>query len=170
MLLTNLLQHLKPVQIGHIHVQKHDIEGSLTNQLKRPNTAIDLDDNFSLMAGEVSEVSTDRRLTPKVMLLEWRLAQMLPELLFGFGRIATQSSRAWHAVVNRTLRCLCHPPPTPDPSPPRASRAEGGEQVRARNTKIQNRSHNGTPVTAPPASVCTQASPQAFASSRTRMM
>jgi hypothetical protein len=26
---------------------------------------------------------------------------------------------------------LWHPPPTPDPSPPRASRAEGGEQRRA---------------------------------------
>jgi hypothetical protein len=52
-------------------------------------TAIDLDDNSSLMAGEVGEVGTNRRLTPKVTLLEWRLPQMLPELLFGFGRVTT---------------------------------------------------------------------------------
>jgi hypothetical protein len=39
----------------------------------------------------------------------------------------TQGSCARHAGVNRTLRCLWHAPPTPDPSPPRASRAEGGE-------------------------------------------
>ena len=30
--------------------------------------AIDFDDNSELMAGEVGEVRTDRRLTPKVML------------------------------------------------------------------------------------------------------
>jgi hypothetical protein len=35
-------------------------------------------------------------------------------------------------VVNRTLRSLWHAPPTPDPSPPRAPRAEGGEKIRAR--------------------------------------
>jgi hypothetical protein len=95
-------------------------------------TAIDFDDNFVVMTGEVGEVRTDRGLTPKVMFLERRLPQMLPELLFGFGRVASQRSRTRHAVVNRTLRSLCHPPPTPDPSPPRASRAEGGEQVRVR--------------------------------------
>ena len=95
-------------------------------------TAIEFDGNLQLMAGEVREVRTDRGLTPKVMLLELWLSQMLPQLFFGFGRVATRGSSAWNAVVNRTLRCLCHPPPTPDPSPPRASRAEGGEQVRAR--------------------------------------
>jgi len=133
-------------------------------------TAVEFDDDFQLMAGEVREVRTYRRLAAKVMLLERWLAQMLPQLLFGFGCVATQSSSARHAVVGRTLRCLCHPPPTPDPSPPLAALAEGGEQVRARTTKIQNRSHDGTPVAALPASVCTQASPQALASSRTRMM
>jgi hypothetical protein len=35
--------------------------------------AIDLDDDSNLMAGEVGEVGTDRRLTPKVALLEWGL-------------------------------------------------------------------------------------------------
>ena len=33
-------------------------------------TAIDLDDNFGLMTGEVSEVRTDRCLTPEVILLK----------------------------------------------------------------------------------------------------
>ena len=133
-------------------------------------TAIEFYDNFSLMTGEVREVSADRGLAPKVMLLERRLSQMLPKLLFGFACVMTQSSRARHAVVNWTPWCLCHPPPTPDPSPPRASREEGGEQVTARKTQIQNCNHNEASTAAPPASVCTQASPQAFASSRTRMM
>jgi hypothetical protein len=133
-------------------------------------TAIEFNDNSELVAGEVGEVGADRGLTSKVMLLERRLSQMLPQLLFGFRCVTTQSSRARDAVVNRTLRCLCHPPPTPDPSPPRASREEGGEQVTARKTQIQNCNHNEASTAAPPASVCTQASPQAFASSRTRMM
>jgi hypothetical protein len=61
--------------------------------------AIQFDNNPELMAGEVSEVRTDCRLTPKMMLLERRLSQMLPELLFSFGHVTPQSSRARHAVV-----------------------------------------------------------------------
>jgi hypothetical protein len=90
-------------------------------------TAIDLDDNPELVTSEVGEVRTDCRLASKAMPLEWRLPQMLPELLFGFSRVTTQRSRAGNAVVDGTLLPLWHPPPTPDPSPPRASRAEGGE-------------------------------------------
>jgi hypothetical protein len=82
--------------------------------------AIDLDDDPRLMTGEVGEVRTDRCLAPKVALLERRLPQMLPEPLFGFGRVTTQRASARHAVVDRTLRVLWHPPPTPDPSPPSA--------------------------------------------------
>ena len=48
---------------------------------------IQLDNNLELMAGEVR---TDRRLTPKVVLLKWRLPQMLPEFLFGFGHVTPQ--------------------------------------------------------------------------------
>ena len=61
--------------------------------------AIHFNNNSELMAGEVGEVQTDGRLTSKVMLLEWRLPQMLPELLFGFGRVTAQNARAWYAVV-----------------------------------------------------------------------
>jgi hypothetical protein len=61
--------------------------------------AIDLNDNFDLMAGEVGEVTADGRLTAEVMLLEGRLPQMLPELFFGFGGIATQRASPWHATV-----------------------------------------------------------------------
>ena len=78
-------------------------------------TAIDLDDDPELMTGEVGEVRTDRRLASKAMLLEWRLPQMLPELLFGFSRVTTQRASAGNAVVDGTLRSLWHPPPTPDP-------------------------------------------------------
>jgi len=107
--------------------------------------AIDLKDNFDLMTGEVGEVRTDRRLTPKVMLLERRLPQMLPQLFFGFGGVATQRASAWHALVDGRLRSLWHPPPTPDPSPPSAfaqglRRTGGGEQVGIRcGFQIQNR-------------------------------
>jgi hypothetical protein len=51
--------------------------------------AVDLNDNLMPMAGEVGEAGTDRCLSPKVVLLERRLPQMLPEFLFGFGRITT---------------------------------------------------------------------------------
>lgn len=102
-------------------------------------TAIEFNDKLQLMAGEVSKVSTYGRLAPKVMLLEWRLSQMLPQPLFGFCHVATQGSRARDAVVSRTLRCLCHPPPTPTP-PRRALRAreEGSRYVLAEmfNSKI----------------------------------
>ena len=108
-------------------------------------SAIDFDDDSQLMADEISEVCTDRRLAPKVMLLEWRLPQMLPEHLFGFGRVTAQHASARHALVYRRLRSLWHPPPTPDPSPPSAfaqglRRTGGGEQVRALcKFQIQNR-------------------------------
>ena len=97
----------------------------LVGSAARMLTAIDLDNQAMFMTGEVSEVWTYRRLTPKVMLFERRLPQMLPEPLFGFGRVAPQSPRARDAVVNRTLCRLCHPPPTPDPSPPSAFAQEG---------------------------------------------
>jgi len=61
--------------------------------------AIEFNDESKLMTGEISEVRTDRRLTAKVMLLERRLAQLLPELLFSCGRVATKGARAWHAGV-----------------------------------------------------------------------
>src|SRR5882757_5856667 len=95
--------------------------------------AIYFNDNSELMSCKIGEVWTDRRLTSKVVLLERRLPQMLPELLFGFSRVTPQDTRARHAPVDRTLRSLWHlAPPTPDPSPPRAARAGGGEKVRAR--------------------------------------
>jgi hypothetical protein len=130
-------------------------------------TTIDLNDDFGLMRCEVGEIRTYRRLAPKVMRLERGLPQMLPELLFGLGRVTSQSPGAWHTFVNSRLRSSWHAPPTPDPSPPRASRAGGGEQIS--NRRIDRCTHQGH-QTALPASVWTQASPQAFASSRTRMM
>jgi hypothetical protein len=52
-------------------------------------SAVEFNHNPEPMAGEVSEVWTDRRLTAEVMLLERRLPQVLPELFLGSGRIAT---------------------------------------------------------------------------------
>src|SRR6266436_5592729 len=132
--------------------------------------AVDFDDNSRPMAGEIGEVGTDRCLSPKVVVSKRRLPQMLPKFLFGFGRVTTQRASAGNALVNRTLCSMWHPPPTPDPSPPRASRAGGGAQIRAGQIPIQNCSHYGPSAAAPPASVFIQASPQALASSRTRMM
>jgi hypothetical protein len=51
--------------------------------------AVDLDDHPQLVACEVRKVRADRRLASKVMLLEGRLPQVLPELSFGFSRIST---------------------------------------------------------------------------------
>src|SRR5437879_2410426 len=102
-------------------------------------TAIDLDDYPSLMRREVREIGTYGGLAPKVMRLERRLPQMLPQLLLGLGRVATQGPGARHALVDGTLHSLWHAPPSPDPSPPRASRAGGGEQVG--NRHVQRRAH-----------------------------
>jgi hypothetical protein len=90
--------------------------------------AIHLDNNSELMTGEVGEVRTDRRLPSEVMLLERGLPQVLPSFLFGFRRVTPQRARAQDTVVYGSLRVMWHPPPTPDPSPPRAG---GREQVRA---------------------------------------
>ena len=78
-------------------------------------TAVHLDNNSSLMTGEVGEVGTNRRLPPKMARLERRLPQMLPEFLFGFGHVMTQRASAGNAVVNGSRRFMWHPPPTPDP-------------------------------------------------------
>jgi len=48
-------------------------------------TTIDLDDNPTLMASEVGEIRTDRGLASKMMFLEWRLAQMLPQPPLGLS-------------------------------------------------------------------------------------
>jgi hypothetical protein len=78
-------------------------------------SAIEFDNYSELMAGEVGEVRANRRLAPEVMLLEGRLPQMLPKLLFGFGRVATQGTSAGNALVDGTRRSMWHPPPTPAP-------------------------------------------------------
>ncbi len=95
---------------------------------------------------------------------------MLPKLFFGFSRVTTERAIAWHTSINGSLLAIRHSPPTPDPSPPRASRAGGGALIGAGPTPIQERAHEGPSVVALPVSVCIQASPQAFASSRTRRM
>ncbi len=77
--------------------------------------AIEFDNYSELMAGEVGEVRTNRCLASKVMLLEGRLPQMLPKLLFGFGRVTMQGTRARNPLVDNTRSSLWHPPPTPDP-------------------------------------------------------
>src|ERR1700730_12372677 len=103
--------------------------------------AIHFNDNSELMAGEIGEIRAGRRLTSKVMLLERRLPQVLPQLLFGFGRITAQDSRARHAVVGWTRRSLCgiwHPPPPPPPRRALRARGEGSRSVLAEmlNSKV----------------------------------
>ena len=98
-------------------------------------TTVDLDDNPTLMASEVGEIRTDRGLASKMMFLEWRLAQMLPQPLLGLSGMTAQYVRTWNAFVPGTLRSLCHAPRTPDPSPPQAG---GGEQIRPCKSPVQN--------------------------------
>ena len=68
--------------------------------------AVHFNDNSEVMAGEVSKIRTDGGLTPKVMLLEWRLPQVLPQLPFSLGRIPTQGACARNAMVNKSLCSL----------------------------------------------------------------
>jgi len=60
-------------------------------------TAIDLDDDFGPMPGEVGELRADRCLTLKVTLLKWRLRQMLLE----FGSASVTSRRSARARGTR---------------------------------------------------------------------
>jgi hypothetical protein len=78
-------------------------------------SAIEFDNYSELMTGEVGEVRTNCCLASKVTLLERRLPQMLPELLFGFGRVTTENASARNPLVDGTRSSLWHPPPTPDP-------------------------------------------------------
>jgi hypothetical protein len=77
--------------------------------------AVDFDNNFQPMAGEVGKVWPDRSLTPKVKLPEGLLPQMLPKLSFGVSRVATERASARHAFVNGPLLVMRHPPPPPTP-------------------------------------------------------
>ncbi len=150
------------IAVGFKILRAHLIRGTIGML-----TAVELDNESRFVTGKVSEIRTDGRLTAKMMGLEWRLSQMLPELLLSFGRVATQGARARHAGVNSTLRHLPHhPPPTPPRHALRARREGSG--MRARPLVIPNHVHRDASAPALPASVCTQASPQALASSRTR--
>jgi hypothetical protein len=75
----------------------------LIGSILRVLTAVEFDANPELMAGEVGEVTTYRRLASKVMSLERGLPEMLPKLLFRFGRGSPQSPSARDAQVSRTL-------------------------------------------------------------------
>jgi len=54
--------------------------------------SINLDDEAPFMAGEVSEIGTDRGLSPEVRILNWQAAQMPPEFAFRVGHITAQSA------------------------------------------------------------------------------
>jgi hypothetical protein len=124
--------------------------------------AIDFDDDPRPVKCKVREIRTNRRLPAKVRALRRKLPKILP--FFSIGRVVTKFARARYAVIDWPRCSMKHRPPTPAPSPPRAG---GGEQMRQLLVFSRRRQLYHA---APPASVCTQASPQALASSRTRMM
>ena len=53
------------------------------------SAAVDLDQQPSLVTGEIREVGTDRRLATKVRVVDGKMPEMPPQLSFGVGHLAT---------------------------------------------------------------------------------
>ncbi len=123
-------------------------------------SAVELDDDTIGVAGEVNDVRPDGRLASEMRLALRPLPQMQPKLPLGIGHMPAQTAGERNARVFSKPRTHRADPPTPNPSPPQAG---GGEPVCAGRK-------GSTYYPTPPPSVASQASPQAFASSRTRRM
>jgi len=91
-------------------------------------SAIEFNHKAGAMAGEVCEVRTDSCLAAKVRAVHGEMTQMLPQHALRRRRLVTHHTRARHASVTFSLIwSLPQSPPTPDPSPPLALLAWGGE-------------------------------------------
>jgi hypothetical protein len=151
-------------------------------------SAIEFNDQLCFAAGEINNVGTDKRLPPEVRACQDNvMTKPLPEHALGIGRFGAHPVRKLSLAINHRAgfnHIRQHLwTPTPDPSP------QEGEGRRIPLFAKKASAHAGalpSPLRggvggggqralnfvhpAPPASVCTQASPQALASSRTRMM
>jgi hypothetical protein len=132
-------------------------------------SAIEFDDELRFAAGEINDVRTDKRLPPEVRTDQYNvITKPLPEHALGIGRFCAHPVRKLSVTINHRVRFnhIRHRlwTPTPDPSP---QEGEGSRGLVDMKLEFRRRRLNQTAL---PASVCTQASPQAFASSRTRMM
>jgi len=69
---------------------------------------IELDDQLPLVADEIGDRVSDRRLTPELEAIEFPASQLGPQALFGPRRIAPHVSRKsaqprFHALAHRPL-------------------------------------------------------------------
>ena len=87
-----------------------------------------LDDEFSFVTGEVREVRADRGLTAEVCAFDFQGAKVLPERALSVGDIAAEATGVLGSIVG-FAHCQ-KKSPTPDPSPPLAALAGGGERQR----------------------------------------
>ena len=89
--------------------------------------SIDFDDETPFVAGEISEVRTDRSLSAEVRVIDWQTSQMPPEFAFRARHITTQSASARHASVqvSRSLTSS-HARPSPLPPPHHSQELAGG--------------------------------------------
>ena len=116
--------------------------------------SIDFDDKPHGKTGKIRNVRSDHDLPSEMTSLDLEPAQMMPENCFGTGSIQTQSPcRAPFEITDRPFHHGIHPTPL-------AARATLPLKGRVARQSYPT----------PPASVWTHASPQAFASSRTRRM
>jgi hypothetical protein len=144
-------------------------------------SAIEFNDQLCFAAGEINNVGTDKRLPPEVRACQDNvMTKPLPEHALGIGRFGAHPVRKLSLAINHRAgfnHIRQHLwTPTPDPSPqegegrriPLFARKLHASLAARATLPLQGRVRSSHP--APPASVCTQASPQALASSRTRMM
>jgi hypothetical protein len=155
-------------------------------------TAVEFNNQLRFAAGEINDVWTDKRLPPEVRACQDNvMTKSLPEHALGIGRFRTHPVRKLSLMINHRagFNHIRHHlwTPTPDPSPQEGEGRRGAvefENLKRRAPTTPPRSLRERPSPpgegegsppfachpAPPACVCIQASPQAFASSRTRMM
>jgi hypothetical protein len=99
----DVLQHIVVPEAKDAIAMRTKVSGSLriTDNVIRliMLPAIDLDDQASLMAGEVCKVRTDSGLPPEMGSLNWQAPQMPPKFAFRFDHVAAQSTSARDAWV-----------------------------------------------------------------------
>jgi hypothetical protein len=113
-----ILRHIVVPKPQHAIAVAFEVRRStLIRGARRVLTAIKLDDELELVAREIAEVRTDRRLPTEVVILERRLAKVPPKDTLDISGIATKYARARDALVSHARLSFGHPRYRPDRFP-----------------------------------------------------
>src|SRR6266568_1196761 len=142
----DIAQHVIVPETQHAIATRFKI-GSTSRIARHPHrfvalSTVDLDHKSGGVAGEVSKIRTDGRLTAKVRANDRQMTQVPPQHALGIGRNVTHRAGAWHTNITFSLtQRLLQEPPTPRPLPT-ASRGEGR---RARSPRPNPHLRNSSP-------------------------